>query len=466
MFTSTSVAGAGGSQLTPGSAASSGTHAQWSSRMGFVLAATGSAVGLGNIWKFPYMVGQSGGAAFVLVYLACILLIGVPILVSEWLIGRRGQKNPINTMAQLAKEHGHHRSWAMVGAIGVLGAFLILSFYSVIGGWAFAYVGDAVSGGFGGLDKAAIGAAFDGFLADPASLLTWHTAFMVLTMGVVAMGVSAGLERGSKLMMPALAVILLVLVGYGATTGSFGAGAQYLFNPDWSKLTGEVVLAALGHAFFTLSLGMGIMMAYGSYLGEDVSLLRAAGTVVALDTTFALCAGLAIFPIVFANGLDPAAGPGLVFVTLPLAFGNMSGGLILGTLFFVLLSFAALTSSISLLEPVVETLEERTPLNRVGATVVAGLATWVLGIGALLSFNLWSDVKLGGLNLFDLLDYATSKFMLPLAGLGAIVFAAWKLEQQSVRRELGLGAGSFRVWTLLARYVAPLGILFVFWHNL
>ena len=285
-------------------------------------------------------------------------------------------------------------------------------------------------------------------------------------MGVVAMGVSAGLERGSKLMMPALAVILLVLVGYGATTGSFGAGAQYLFNPDWSKLNGEVVLAALGHAFFTLSLGMGIMMAYGSYLGEDVSLLRAAGTVVALDTTIALCAGLAIFPIVFANGLDPAAGPGLVFVTLPLAFGNMSGGLILGTLFFVLLSFAALTSSISLLEPVVETLEERTPLNRVGATVVAGLATWLLGIGALLSFNLWSDVKLGGLNLFDLLDYATSKFMLPLAGLGAIVFAAWKLEQQSVRRELGLGAGGFRVWTLLARYVAPLGILFVFWHNL
>ncbi|TAH49892.1 MAG: sodium-dependent transporter [Betaproteobacteria bacterium] len=441
-------------------------HAQWSSRMGFVLAATGSAVGLGNIWKFPYMVGQSGGAAFVLVYLACISLIGVPILVAEWMIGRRGQKNPVNTMAQLAREHGHHRNWALVGAIGVLGAFLILSFYSVIGGWALAYMRDAAAGGFTGLDKAAIGAAFDSFLARPGELLTWHSAFMLLTVGVVAMGVSAGLERGSKLMMPALGLILVVLVGYGATTGSFGEAAAYMFNPDWSKLDSKVVMAALGHAFFTLSLGMGIMMAYGSYLGQDVNLLRAARTVVVMDTTFALCAGMAIFPIVFANGLDPAAGPGLVFVTLPLAFGNMSGGLVLGTLFFLLLTFAALTSSISLLEPVVELLEERTPLNRVGATVVAGTTIWALGIAALLSFNLWADVKLAGLNIFDLLDHVTSKFMLPLAGLGAIVFAAWKLEQRSVQRELGLGAGGFRLWTLLARYVAPLGVLFVFWNNL
>lgn len=464
MTTSTSIARdpQRGSGALPGA----NGHAQWSSRMGFVLAATGSAVGLGNIWKFPYMVGQSGGAAFVAVYLACILLIGVPILVSEWLIGRRGQKNPINTMAQLARDNGRHRSWALVGVIGVLAAFLILSFYSVIGGWALAYTGDAVSGAFTGLDKTAIGAAFDSFLADPGRLLGWHSAFMALTVAVVAMGVSAGLERSAKLLMPALALILLVLVGYGVTSGGFGQAVQYLFNPDWSKLNGEVVLAALGHAFFTLSLGMGIMMAYGSYLGEDVSLLRAASTVVAFDTTFALCAGLAIFPIVFANGLDPAAGPGLVFVTLPIAFGNIGGGVLLGALFFLLLSFAALTSSISLLEPVVETLEERTPLNRFGATVVAGLATWTLGIGALLSFNLWGDVKLAGLNLFDLLDYATSKFMLPLAGLGAIVFAAWKLEQQGVRAELGLGQAGFRAWTLLARYVAPIGILLVFWHNL
>ncbi len=442
------------------------THAQWSSRMGFVLAATGSAVGLGNIWKFPYMVGQSGGAAFVLVYLLCIALIGVPILVSEWMIGRRGQKNPINTMAQLARQHGHTRNWALVGIVGVLAAFLILSFYSVIGGWALAYMRDAATGTFSGLDKDGIAAIFDGFLASPAELLTWHSVFMLLTVVIVAMGVSAGLERGSKVMMPALALILMVMVGYGMTTGAFGQAVAYLFNPDWSKLDGSVLLAALGHAFFTLSLGMGIMMAYGSYLGEDVNLLRAARTVVIMDTTFALCAGLAIFPIVFANGLDPASGPGLVFVTLPLAFGNMGGGLILGSLFFLLLTFAALTSSISLLEPVVELLEERTPMNRVTATVVAGLTIWALGIAALLSFNLWGEVKLAGLNIFDLLDYITSKFMLPLAGLGAIVFAAWKLEQNSVKQELNLGNTGFAVWSILARYVAPLGVLYVFWNNL
>ncbi|WP_435750487.1 sodium-dependent transporter [Thauera sp. AutoDN2] len=442
------------------------THAQWSSRMGFVLAATGSAVGLGNIWKFPYMVGQSGGAAFVLVYLLCIALIGVPILVSEWMIGRRGQKNPINTMAQLAQQHGHTRNWAVVGIVGVLAAFLILSFYSVIGGWTLAYIRDAATGSFTGLDKGSVGAIFEGFLASPAELLSWHTVFMLLTVIIVAMGVSSGLERGSKILMPALALILVVMVGYGMTTGAFGQAVAYLFNPDWSRLDGSVLLAALGHAFFTLSLGMGIMMAYGSYLGEDVNLLRTARTVVIMDTVFALCAGLAIFPIVFANGLDPAAGPGLVFVTLPLAFGNMGGGLVLGSLFFLLLTFAALTSSISLLEPVVELLEERTPMNRVTATVVAGVTIWALGIAALLSFNIWGDVKLFGLNIFDLLDYVTSKFMLPLAGLGAIVFAAWKLEQASVKRELRLGDTGFALWTVLARYVAPLGVLYVFWNNL
>lgn len=442
------------------------SHSQWSSRMGFVLAATGSAVGLGNIWKFPYMIGQSGGAAFVMVYLACIAMIGLPILVSEWMIGRRGQKNPINAMAEVAAANGRSRKWAIVGATGVLGAFLILSFYSVIGGWALSYMIDVAGGSFSGMDKDAVGSAFTSFLANPGSLLVWHTVFMVLTAGVVAMGVSGGLERASKLMMPALGILLLVLVAYGTTTGGFGAAVQYLFNPDWSKLDGKVVLAALGHAFFTLSLGMGIMMAYGSYLGQDVNLLRTARTVVLMDTVIAIAAGLAIFPIVFANGLDPAAGPGLIFVTLPLAFGNISGGLVLGTMFFLLLTFAALTSSISLLEPVVELVEERTPLSRVGATVLAGLTTWALGIAALLSFNIWGDVLILGLNIFDLLDQLTSKFLLPLTGLGAIVFAAWFLDRDGVRKELGLSAGAFSLWNVVARFVAPAGVLVVFYSNL
>ncbi|ENO92810.1 sodium:neurotransmitter symporter [Thauera sp. 28] len=442
------------------------THGQWTSRMGFVLAATGSAVGLGNIWKFPYMIGQSGGAAFVLVYLLCIALIGLPILVAEWMIGRRGQKNPISTMGELAKKNGRSGAWALIGFTGVLGAFLILSFYSVIGGWALSYTGDAITGGFTGMDKDAVGNAFTVFLANAGSLLTWHTVFMALTVGVVAMGVAGGLERASKLLMPSLGVLLFILVGYGMTTGGFGQAMAYLFNPDWSKLTGDVVLAALGHAFFTLSLGMGIMMAYGSYLGEDVDLLRTARTVVIMDTVIAIAAGLAIFPIVFANGLDPAAGPGLIFVTLPIAFGNITGGVILGTLFFVLLTFAALTSAISLLEPVVELVEERTPLSRAGATFVAGIATWALGIAALLSFNHWSDVTIIGLNIFDLLDQLTSKFMLPLTGLGAILFAAWCLDRDSVRKELGLGELGFSVWNVVARFVAPVGVLIVFVSNL
>lgn len=437
-------------------------HAHWSSRLAFVLAATGSAVGLGNIWKFPYMVGQSGGAAFVLVYLVCIALIGLPILVAEWLLGRRGQKNPVTTMGELTRANNRSRGWVVVGISGVLGAFLILSFYSVIGGWSLSYTLGSVTGDFSGLDADGIGSLFSGMLGDPARLLGWHSVFMLLTIGIVARGVTKGLEGAVRTLMPALAILLVVLIGYGMTTGYFGEALAYLFRPDWSKLTGTTVLAALGHAFFTLSLGMGIMMAYGSYLGEDVNLLRTARTVVIMDTVIALGAGLAIFPIVFANGLDVDSGPGLIFVTLPLAFGNMSGGVILGLMFFLLLTFAALTSAISLLEPVVEFVEERTPLSRVAATVVSGVAAWALGIAALLSFNVWSGPVLFGLDVFNLLDTLTSKFMLPLTGLGVILFTAWFLDRRSVQEELGLVGGSAVVWQVVTRFIAPLGVIVVF----
>ncbi|MBZ9558642.1 MULTISPECIES: sodium-dependent transporter [Modicisalibacter] len=437
-------------------------HAHWSSRLAFVLAATGSAVGLGNIWKFPYMVGQSGGAAFVLVYLVCIALIGLPILVAEWLLGRRGQKNPVSTMSELTRTNRLSSGWVAVGISGVLGAFLILSFYSVIGGWSLSYTLGAVTGDFSGLDADGIGGLFNGMLGDPARLLGWHSVFMLLTIGIVARGVTKGLEGAVRTLMPALAILLVVLIGYGMTTGHFGEALAYLFQPDWSKLTGTTVLAALGHAFFTLSLGMGIMMAYGSYLGEEVNLLRTARTVVIMDTVIALGAGLAIFPIVFANGLDLNSGPGLIFVTLPLAFGNMGGGVILGLMFFLLLTFAALTSAISLLEPVVEFVEERTPLSRAAATLVSGVAAWALGIAALLSFNVWSGPVLFGLDVFNLLDTLTSKFMLPLTGLGVILFTAWCLDRRSVQEELGLVGGSAAVWQVVTRFIAPLGVIVVF----
>lgn len=437
-------------------------HAQWSSKMTFVLAAAGSAVGLGNIWRFSYMVGDSGGAAFVLIYLACVALVGLPILVAEWLIGRRGQENPINAMADLARRNGRLPAWAVVGASGVLAAFLILSFYSVIGGWSLSYTLGSVTGRFTGQDADGIGALFGSLLGSPGMLTLWHTAFMALVIFIVARGVTKGLEGAVRTMMPGLVLLLIVLVGYGMTTGHFGEALAFMFRPDWSAVTGGVVLAAMGQAFFTLSLGMGIMMAYGSYLGEDVNLIGTARTVIILDTVIALLAGMAIFPIVFANGMSPADGPGLIFVNLPVAFGNMTGGAILGLMFFLLLTFAALTSAISLLEPVVELVEERTPLTRVAATLISGVAVWALGIAALMSFNVWDSVLIFGLNIFDLLDTFTSKVLLPLTGLGAILFVAWCLERQSVASELNLTGGKEQLWHVVARYVAPIGVIVVF----
>ncbi|PMR71179.1 sodium-dependent transporter [Halomonas heilongjiangensis] len=441
-------------------------HAQWSSKMTFVLAAAGSAVGLGNIWRFSYMVGDSGGAAFVLVYLICVAVVGMPILVAEWLIGRRAQKNPVNAMAELAGQSGQPRAWALLGASGILAAFLILSFYSVIGGWSLSYTLNSVIGTFTGQDADGVSAIFGNLLASPGVLLLWHTAFMALVVWIVARGVTKGLEGAVRTMMPALVVLMLILVGYGMTTGHFGEALAFMFRPDWSALTGGVVLAAMGQAFFTLSLGMGIMMAYGSYLGEEVNLLGTARTVIILDTVIALLAGLAIFPIVFANGLSAGEGPGLIFVTLPLAFGNMTGGTLLGLMFFLLLTFAALTSAISLLEPVVEFVEERTPLSRVMATLAGGAAVWALGIAALMSFNVWDVPVLFGLNVFDLLDTFTSKILLPLTGLGAIVFVAWCLERKSVAAELNLAGGAEKLWHLVARYVAPIGVILVFVSSL
>ncbi|WP_438765484.1 sodium-dependent transporter [Kushneria sp. TE3] len=438
------------------------SHAQWSSRIAFMLAAVGSSVGLGNIWKFPYMTGESGGGAFVLVYLVCILLIGLPILMSEWLLGRLGQKNPISTMNRITGRLKRSKAWVLIGVGGILAAWLILSFYSVIGGWALAYIRYGATSTFTGLDGDSVGTLFSDLLASPGTLLAWHSLFMVLTIAIVAGGVAGGLERASKILMPALVILLAVLVGYAATTGSFGEGFDYLFRPDFTRLTGDVILAAMGHAFFTLSLGMGIMMAYGSYLSDDVNIGRTAMTVVILDTIIALAAGMAIFPIVFADGLDPAAGPGLIFQTLPLAFGNMSGGVLFGTLFFVLLVFAAWTSAISLLEPIVEWLEEKTPLSRLQSALVAGAATWVLGIATVLSFNDWSAFTPFGMTVFDLLDYVTSKIMLPLTGLATIVFVGWFMGRDEVRAQLNMSGAAFTWWRISARFIAPIGVAIVF----
>ncbi len=440
-------------------------HGQWSSRWAFILAATGSAVGLGNIWKFPYITGVHGGGAFVLVYLLCVVIVGVPIMIAEIMLGRRGRRSPINTMRHLAAAEGRHGAWRYLGWMGILAGFLILSYYSVIAGWALAYLVRTAAGVFTGLSAEGVNNIFYGFVGDPERLLAWHTLFMIMTMVVVSRGVRSGLEQAVKFMMPLLFALLVVLVGYAMNTGYFMQGLAFLFQPDFSKITPNGVLIAMGHAFFTLSLGMGAIMVYGSYLPKHVSITHATFTIAAADTLVALLAGMAIFPIVFANGLAPGAGPGLIFQTLPIAFGHMPGGAFFGALFFLLVVFAAWTSAISLIEPLIAYLVENLRTTRVMAATVSGAVTWLLGLGTIFSFNLWSGAryKVFNLTFFDLLDYLTVNILLPLGGLLIAVFAVWVMRRESSVAELGIGDGPvYRTWRLIARYVTPVAVLLIF----
>jgi NSS family neurotransmitter:Na+ symporter len=434
----------------------------WSSRMAFVLAVTGSAVGLGNVWKFPYITGQNGGGAFVLVYLLCVILVGMPVMMSEILLGRRGRRNPVATMALLGEEEGSSNKWRWVGALGVVAGILILSYYSVIAGWSLAYVFKSGVGEFAGAASEQVDNAFNTFVGSAWSVGGAHTLFMALTIFVVARGVERGLEQAVRFMVPALLLLMVVLLGYSISTGYFAQGWQFLFSMDFEALSWDAVLVALGQAFFTLSIGMGAIMAYGAYLPEETSITGSAGAVVAADTSIALLSGLVIFPIVFANGLDPAEGPGLVFHTLPLAFGQMSGGVFFGTIFFVLLTFAAWTSAIGLMEPAVAWIVESYSKTRAQAAVIIGVLIWFIGLGSVLSFNVLADFKFLRGTIFDNVDYLTSNVMLPLGGLFITIFAGWVMCRNSSADELGGANTSYRIWRFLARYVAPIAILFVF----
>ena len=429
--------------------------------MAFVLAVTGSAVGLGNIWKFPYIAGQNGGGAFVLVYLACVVLIGMPVMMSEILIGRRGRRNPVATMELLGKEEGSSANWKWVGGMGVVAGILILSYYSVIAGWTLAYIVKSATGVFAGASAEAVGAEFSGFVGNWKAIGLTHTIFMALSVFVVARGVERGLEQAVRFMVPALLILMLLLLLYSINSGYFGQGVAFMFTPNFELLTWGSVLAALGQAFFTLSIGMGAVMAYGAYLPEETSITGASAAVVTADTGIAILAGLAIFPLVFANGLTPADGPGLVFNTLPLAFGQMSGGVFFSTIFFVLLSFAAWTSAIGLMEPAVAWIVEHFHKTRAQATVLIGGLIWVLGFGSVLSFNVLADTTFLAGTLFDNVDYLTSNIMLPLGGLLITVFAGWVMCRNSTSDELGNSGMLFKAWRMLARFIAPIGILIV-----
>lgn len=446
-------------------------HGYWSSRFAFVLAASGSAIGLGNIWKFPYMAGENGGGAFVLLYLVCVALFGVPVMMAEILLGRRGRSSPMNTMRVLAAEEKCSSSWNLLGLMGVLAGFLILSYYSVIAGWALDYVFEIGSGSFVNVTRDEAGEVFTNLISSPRRLLFWHTLFMVLTMVVVARGVSKGLETAVRLLMPALLFLVLVMIAYAMVKGDFYAGLKFLFTPDFSKLSPGVVLKAMGQAFFSLSLGMGAIMMYGSYLPRDASIATTSFQVAIVDTVVAVLAGLAIFPIVFANGLEAGQGPGLIFNTLPLAFGQMMGGVFFGAIFFVLLVFAAWTSAISLIEPAAAWLIEKFSISRLWSSLICGGIAWVIGLGTVFSFNSWkrielfNDTFLAGKSFFDLLEYTTSNIMLPLGGVLTCIFAAWFMRESSRRDELQIAhEGAYRVWRFLARYITPLGVILIFLH--
>ncbi len=449
-------------------------HGHWSSRMAFILAVTGSAVGLGNIWKFPYIAGQNGGGAFVLVYLLCVVLIGMPVMMSEILIGRRGRRNPIATMELLGKEEGSSGNWKWVGGIGVVAGIFILSYYSVVAGWVLAYVPKSMSGVFAGATSEQVSAIFENFTGSWWQVGLAHTVFMGLTIFVVARGVERGLEQAVRFMVPALLFLMLVLLGYSINSGSFGEGVEFLFTPKWEDLTWGSVLAALGQAFFTLSIGMGAVMAYGAYLPEETSITGASGAVVIADTIIAILAGLVIFPLVFANGLSPGEGAGLVFETLPLAFGGMAGGVVFSSVFFVLLAFAAWTSALGLVEPAVAWLVEHHNRTRAQAAVMIGGLIWFVGLGSVLSFNVLSELRFlvrvdtdgDGVKdaygtIFNNVDFLTSNIMLPLGGLLITVFAGWVMCRNSTADELGGAGTTYRIWRVLARFLAPLGILIV-----
>lgn len=430
------------------------TLERWSTRRAFILAVTGAAVGLGNIWRFPYITGENGGAAFLLLYVAFVLLLGLPVMMAEIMVGRAGRRSPVASLGHLAAEVGASRHWRLLGLFGAFTVFCILSFYSVVSGWSIEFLVASINGDFVGASPGEIGAGFEAFLADPGRMTFNHTLFLLMTMLVVAAGVAKGLERLNNLLMPLLYLLLLLLAGYAATTEGFAPALAWLFMPDFSAVTPLVVMHAMGHAFFTLAVGACALMAYGAYMPDHQSLPRAAGAVAVLDVSVALLAGIAIFSVVFAQGMDPGEGPGLMFVTLPIAFAQLPWGALWLSIFFLLLLLATWTSSINLAEPMVATLQGF-GLKRGQAAAIVGLAVWLVGLLTVLSFSRLAEWRpLFGMNAFELVSTIPPEVFLPLGGLLIAIFAAWVMPEAAARRALGVTPGAFALWRGLVRWVA------------
>jgi NSS family neurotransmitter:Na+ symporter len=435
-------------------------------RIGIIAAVAGSAVGLGNIWKFPYITGVYGGGAFVLVYLICIAIIGLPVMLSEFTIGRKAQRNAVGSFKKLAPG----KPWFLTGVMGIAAAFMILAFYGVVAGWTLEYLGKAVINSFAGKNPADLEGMFGGFISQVIRPIFWQFVFMGLTCWIVLAGIKGGIEKASKILMPVLLLIIVILDIRAITLPGAGEGLSFLFKPDFSKLSAEGVLSALGHAFFSLSLGMGTLITYSSYMGKNENLGSMAIQCTVADTGIALLAGIAIFPAVFAFGIEPGAGPGLVFITLPNVFQQMPGGYIFSLLFFLLLAVAALTSSISILEVVVAYFSEELKIARRNATIMATIAITIVGIPCSLSMGAMSRVQFLGKTFFDWLDYIAANILLPIGGLLIVAFVGWYLGYDKTKEEITnagkLKAAYLPLFLFLAKFIAPLVIAIVFLHGL
>lgn len=444
----------------------------WSSRLGFLLATVGAATGLGGLWRFPFIAGENGGGAFVLLYLIFVISLGMPIMMAEMAIGRLGQQSAVGSIRRLVSEGRLARAWQAIGLLSVFIPFFGLAYYAVVAGWSLDYLFLAASGALDAATPEASRQAFQSYTTAPPRQLLLHAAFIVMTVAVVARGISGGIERASRIMMPALFAILVALAIYNMSTGAGAQAAAFLLRPDFAKITPEVALMAMGHALFSLAVGVGMLITYSAYASPAYRLPSAVAIIAGANTLVAILAGLAIFSVVFGYGLDAGEGPGLLFVTLPVGFAMMPGGRIVATLFFLLVVFAAYTTTIGMLEPVVAWLEERLPWGRARLAWLAGTGAWLAGILPVLSFNLLSDWHpLGGIHLlagktmFDLFDFFISTALLPLNALLIALFAGWALGARRVGDALDLGSGpGFLVWSVLLRMFVPVAIL-ILWLN-
>lgn len=423
------------------------------------MAATGFAVGLGNIWRFPYITGENGGGAFVIVYLGCAIFIGIPILIAEVMVGRHGQANPPRAIFNIATAEGRSPNWRFVGHLNLATAYTIIGTYCVVAGWVLWYLLKAASTGFAGVDAEVAAADFGGVTASIHGMVFWAFFSLALTGTIIFYGVNQGIERSVRVLMPTLFGLMLILVLYNAFQDGFLESVSYLFTPDFSQITGTTFLAAVGQAFFSIGVGMAGMMIFGSYLPPQVSITRCVLIIIVIDTMVALVAGLMIFPMVFRFGLDPAGGPGLIFQTLPVAFAQMPGGQLVAILFFSLLSVAAVTSMVGLLEPLVAWVEESTDMTRHQATLTMLTAVAALGIVSVLSYNVIADWQIGSFNLNGILDFAANQVMLPVGGLMIAVFTAWMMHKPTLRKELfAVPDWLFESWHLLIRFLLPIAI--------